>query len=136
MNIPTDKPILLFDGVCNLCNSSVNFVIERDPKNRFMFASLQSEVGQSLLQKNGLPTEDFQSFVLVDGDKCYTKSSAALKVAKEMPALWGMLYAFMIVPKPIRDAVYSLIAKNRYRWFGKKDECMLPAPGVREKFLG
>lgn len=128
-------PVILFDGVCNFCDASINFVIDRDPDRKFRYASLQSEAGERLLTKFGLDTTNYDSFVLVDGEKFYTKSSAALRVAKEMQGAWQLLYGFIIVPKFIRDAVYSLIAKNRYKWFGKKDECMLPSPEVRELFL-
>ena len=127
--------IILFDGVCNFCDASINFVIERDKKGKFKYASLQSEVGEKYLNKFGLYTQSYDSFILVEGDKYYTKSSAALRVTKDMTGLWPMLYAFMVIPKVMRDAVYSLIAKNRYKWFGKKDECMLPSPEVRALFL-
>ena len=127
--------IILFDGVCNFCDASINFVIERDKKGKFKYASLQSEVGEKYLNKFGLNTQSYDSFILVEGDKYYTKSSAALRVTKDMTGLWPMLYAFMVIPKVMRDAVYSLIAKNRYKWFGKKDECMLPSPEVRARFL-
>lgn len=136
VNLTTmENPILLFDGVCNFCDSTINFVIERDKKNLFKYASLQSEPGQELLKKHGLPTEDFDSFVYIENGKAFTKSSAALKVAQNMTGLWPLFYGFMIVPKFLRDAVYTTIAKNRYKWFGKKDECALPSPEVRAKFL-
>ena len=127
-------PILLFDGVCNVCDSSINFIIKRDKEGKYRYASLQSETGQELLKKFNLPTNDFDSFVYVDGDSYYTKSSGALKVLKGLGGLWSIFYAFIIIPKPIRDAVYSLIAQNRYKWFGKKDECMIPSPEIRERF--
>lgn len=131
-----NQQIILFDGVCNFCDASINFVIDRDPEGRFKYASLQSSVGEQLLTKFGLDTTDYDSFVLVDGDRFYTKSSAALRVAKQLGGLWNLLYVFMIIPKFIRDSVYSLIAKNRYKWFGKKDECMIPSPEVRARFIG
>lgn len=129
------QPILLFDGVCNLCNDTVQFTIERDPTGKFKFASLQSSVGQELLKKFNLPTNDFDSFVLVDGEQCYTKSSAALRVIKGFGGWWTLLYIFILIPKPIRDWVYSLVAKNRYRWFGKANQCWMPTPDLKERFL-
>lgn len=131
-----NKQIVLFDGVCNFCDSTINFVIDKDPKGVFNYASLQSKEGEKLLIKFGLDTKDYDSFVLVDGEQFYTKSSAALRVAKQLGGLWPILYGFMIVPKFIRDGVYSLVAKNRYKWFGQKDECMIPSPEVRERFIG
>ncbi len=127
--------ILLFDGVCNLCNGAVQFVIERDTRQAFKFASLQSEAGQSLLQRFQLPTEKFDSFVLVEGEKFYTESTAALRVTRQLPGAWSWLYAFIIVPKPIRDFVYRTIAKNRYRWFGIQESCMMPTPELKARFL-
>ena len=127
--------IILFDGVCNLCNSSVNFIIDRDKKNIFKFAALQSESGQKLLDKFGLNQNDFDSVVLVDENKFYSKSTAALKIVKEFPSLWKALYIFIIIPVPIRNFFYDLIAKNRYRWFGKKDSCRMPSPELKNKFI-
>ena len=128
------RPIILFDGVCNLCSGSVQFVLKRDKKDLFRFASLQSKPGQELLDKFKLPANTFNSFVLAEGDKIYTRSTAALRVAKDLKGLkW--LYAFRFVPKFIRDGVYNLIAKNRYKWFGKKEECWVPSPELRSRFL-
>ncbi|KMJ58527.1 hypothetical protein AB685_11660 [Bacillus sp. LL01] len=128
-------PILLFDGVCNMCNSMVTFVIKRDYKATFKFASLQSEVGQRILKEHCLPMEHFDSFYYVNGTKVYTKSTAALKVAKELDGAWKLFYPFIIIPAPIRDMVYSFVAKNRYRWFGKKEQCMLPNADMKKRFL-
>jgi predicted DCC family thiol-disulfide oxidoreductase YuxK len=128
------KPIVLFDGVCNLCSGSVQFILKRDKNNLFQFASLQSKPGQEYLKKFNLPADTFNSFVLVEGDNIYTRSTAALRIAKNLKG-WKWLYAFRIVPKFIRDAVYNLIAKNRYRWFGKKNECWIPTPDLRARFL-
>ena len=128
-------PIILFDGVCNLCSSSVQFVIRHDPKQHFRFASLQSNFGQSVLNKFNLPTESLQSFILLDGDKIDTASTAALKVAKQLSKGWSLMYAFIIVPAFIRNAVYQLIAKNRYKWFGKKEACWIPTKELRTLFL-
>ena len=131
-----NKSLILFDGVCNLCNSSVQFILLRDKKDRFRFASLQSDYGQSILKQYNLPTEHFDSLALVENGKLYKKSSGALRIARRLNSLWPMLYAFIIVPPFIRNFVYDFIAKNRYRWFGKKEECMLPRPEWRQKFLG
>jgi predicted DCC family thiol-disulfide oxidoreductase YuxK len=131
-----NKSLILFDGVCNLCNSSVQFILLRDKKDRFRFASLQSDYGQSILKQYNLPTEQFDSLALVENGKLYKKSSGALRIARRLNSLWPMLYAFIIVPPFIRNFVYDFIAKNRYRWFGKKEECMLPRPEWRQKFLG
>ena len=127
--------IVLFDGVCNFCNGSVNFIIDRDKENKFKFAALQSDAGQELLKKFNLPTEDFNTFVLIKNGKILKKSTAALNVVKEFPGLWKLLYAFIIIPPFIRDIGYNIIAKNRYKWFGKMDACRVPTPELREKFL-
>lgn len=127
--------IILFDGVCNLCSSSVQFIIERDKEDQFQFASLQSDFAQKILLKNKLNTSTFDSIVLVENDKIYQKSGAALRIAKELEFPWNLLYVFIIVPYPIRDFVYGIIAKNRYKWFGKKESCWLPTPALRSKFL-
>jgi len=125
--------IILFDGVCNFCDGSVNFIIEHDKKNYFKFAPLQSEAGQKYVEKFGLSAID--SVILVENDKTYTHSTAALKVAKHLSGIWSLFYAFIIIPKPVRDFFYKLFAKYRYELFGKKDECMIPTPEVRAKFL-
>ena len=127
--------IILFDGVCNLCNRAVQFVIKRDNKNYFRFASLQSDIGQQILRQYTLPTNITDSFLLVENEKVFDRSTAALRVLKQLKNLWPFLYAFIIVPKFMRDAVYNFIARNRYRWFGKTDECMLPTPELQSKFL-
>ena len=131
----SDKPIILFDGVCNLCNNAVQFVIKHDPLNKFMFASLQSAMGQSLLQQYNLPQKNLDSFVLIQNEKVFFKSTAALQVAKQLTGPIKLLYGFIIVPAFIRNAVYNFIAKNRYKWFGKKDSCMIPTPALQSRFL-
>lgn len=131
----TAKYIILFDGVCNLCTGSVQFVLKRDKRKEFLFGSLQGDAGQGYLKKYNLPSTTFNSFLLIDGEKIYTRSTAALRTAKHLGGGWSLLYGFMIVPKFIRDAVYNLIAKNRYRWFGKKEACWLPTPELRSRFL-
>ena len=130
-----DSPIILFDGLCNLCNGAVQFVIKNDAEKKFLFTSLQSEAGQQLLKQYKLPAENFNSFTLIQDGKVYVKSSGALKVAKQLTGSIKLLYVFIIVPSFIRDAVYNWIAKNRYKWFGKKESCMLPSPELKERFL-
>ena len=129
------QPLVLFDGVCNLCNSIVSFTIKRDPEAKFLFASLQSTVGQALLKKYNLSVDDFDSFVLIEGHRAYSKSSAALRVVKRLKGFWPVLYVFIVVPRPTRDFVYDFVAKNRYRWFGRKDQCMIPTADVKRRFL-
>jgi predicted DCC family thiol-disulfide oxidoreductase YuxK len=133
MNSP--HPIVLFDGVCNLCNRSVQFIIKKDKKKQFLFASLQGKTGGGFLKKIDLPANVFNSFILIEGENIYTKSAAALRIAKQLGGGWKLLYGLMIIPRFIRDAVYNLIAKNRYKWFGKRDECMIPTPELQERFL-
>lgn len=129
------EPIVLFDGVCNLCNGAVQFIIKRDKEKKFRFASLQSESGQKFLNQYGLPTASFNSFVLIVGDRYFIKSTAVLNVLKELGGISKMFYAFIILPKPLRDFVYDLIAKSRYQLFGKNDSCMVPTPDLRQRFL-
>lgn len=130
----TSKPIIFFDGVCNLCNSSVQFVIKRDKEARFRFASLQSAAGQEILQQFRLSQNDFNSFLLYEQGKLYTRSTAALKVASQLKG-WKWSRVFQWVPPFIRNAVYNLIARNRYKWFGKREECMIPSPDLASRFL-
>ena len=131
----TDKKILLFDGVCNLCNSSVTFVIKHDKKDLFRFAALQDPAGKGLIEKHQIDTSKTDSIILVDGDKAYVKSTAALKVARHLGGGYPLLYAFMIIPNFIRNWVYDYVARNRYNWYGKKESCMLPTPELKSKFL-
>lgn len=131
----TGSPIILFDGVCNLCNNTVQFILKRDKKEQFRFGSLQGNAGQQLLQRFHLPTTDFGSFVLVEGDRFYTRSTAVLRMLKRLGGGWSLLYSFIIVPKFIRDGVYNLVARNRYKWFGKREECMVPKPELKARFL-
>lgn len=128
-------PIILFDGVCNLCSGSVQFIIKHDPKHQFRFASLQGEFGQQVLHQFNLPMQEFGSFILLENGVVYTKSSAALRVTKKLSGLWSGFYAFMIVPSLIRNAVYDVVAKNRYKWFGKKEACWIPTPELKDLFL-
>ena len=131
----TSQKIILFDGVCNLCNSTIQKIIELDKKNIFKFASLQSEFGQDFLEKNHLGKDEFKSIILIDGENFYTKSDAALRIGKELSGIYSLSGIFLIVPKFIRNSVYDFIAKNRYKWFGKKESCWLPTPELQEKFI-
>ncbi|MBU8729177.1 thiol-disulfide oxidoreductase DCC family protein [Cytobacillus firmus] len=126
--------IILFDGECNFCDQSVQFIIKRDPRGHFKFAALQSYSGKELLNKHNAPP-DKDSFVLIEDNNCYYKSSAALRVCKNLEGAWKIPYVLLVIPKPIRDFFYGLIAKNRYKWFGKKESCMLPSPEERKRFL-
>jgi len=127
--------IILFDGVCNLCNGAVNFVIDRDPAGFFKFAPLQSNTGRALLEQHALPTETLDSIVLIEGGRVYHRSGAALRIARRLRGGWPLLYSFIIVPRFIRDRVYDFIAAHRYRWFGKEDACRVPTPALRARFL-
>ena len=128
------NPVILFDGVCNFCNGAVNFIIRHDGEKKFKFAPLQSEIGQRMQVKYGIG-EDVDSIILVENDKAFTYSTAGLRVAKGLGGIWSLGYVFIIVPTFIRDYLYRLFAKNRYRLFGRQDACMLPTPDVRERFL-
>ena len=128
-------PIILFDGVCNFCNAGINFVINQDRKKVFRFAALQSEAGQRLLQQYSLPKKDFNSFILIDGGIVYKSSTAGLRLYNKLPWFWKWTQIFWIVPKFLRDRVYNIIARNRYNWFGKKEECMIPNEGVKNRFI-
>ena len=131
----TNSPILLFDGVCNLCNGFVQFIIKRDKNAKFKFASLQSEIGQEYLKQHHLETEVFESFVYLKNDKFYQKSTAALTLFKDLGGAWVLMYVLMIFPRFIRDFFYNLIARNRYKMFGKRESCMLPSPELKNRFL-
>lgn len=130
-----NQDILLFDGVCNLCNSSVNFIIDHDPKGHFKFAALQSDFGQKKLEELGYNQEEFDSLVLLSNGQVYKKSSAALRIAKKLTGLYPLLYAFIIIPPFIRHGVYDIIARNRYKWWGKRDSCRMPTPELRARFV-
>ena len=127
--------IVLFDGVCNFCNGAVNWVIERDKESYFKFAALQSEIGEELAAKHGIDRNDTDSVILIEDDKCYTHSDAALRIARKLQGGWSTAYAFRVVPRPIRDFSYKLFAKYRYTLFGKQDQCMMPTPEIRARFL-
>jgi predicted DCC family thiol-disulfide oxidoreductase YuxK len=127
---------VLFDGVCNLCNGSVQFILKRDPQGLFRFASLQSEAGRSLMDQHGLDPGALSSVVVIEDGRVWQESSAALRVARHLPGAWKLLRVFAVIPRPLRDAVYRLIARNRYRWFGKTETCWLPTPELQGRFLG
>ncbi len=127
--------IILFDGVCNFCNAWVNFVISRDSSKRFKFAPLQSDTGQKLLQEHRIDRAETDSVVLVEDGRAYTHSSAILRIAQGLGGVYRAASVFNLIPKPLRDFVYKIIARNRYRFFGKKEVCMMPTPDVRERFL-
>ena len=127
--------MILFDGVCNLCNGFVQFVIARDPDARFRFASLQSAAAAALLNGRGPLPPSMDSVVLVDGGRVYTQSTAALRVARGLGFPWNLAYALLAVPERLRDAVYGWVARHRYRWFGKRDVCMMPTAELQARFL-
>lgn len=126
--------VILFDGECNFCNRSVQFIIKRDPKARFKFASLQSEVGEQLLDEYNAP-KHIDSLVLIENNRIFYKSTAALGVCKNLKGIWKLLHVLIVIPRPIRDLVYDIFAKNRYRLFGQRKSCMLPSPKERVRFL-
>ncbi|HSK13753.1 MAG TPA: thiol-disulfide oxidoreductase DCC family protein [Phnomibacter sp.] len=128
-------PVLLFDGVCNLCSASVQFIIRHDPHARLRFAALQSDPGEQLLRSHHLPEKELKSLVLIEKGRVYTRSTGALRVARYLSGLWPLLYVFIIVPRFLRDPVYDLIGRNRYRWFGKKTSCWLPTPDLKARFI-
>ncbi len=130
-----EHPVLLFDGVCNLCNASVQWVLLRDKKGVFRFAALQSEIGQHLLKARGMSGETLDSVVVVSGEQVLTHSDAPLEVVRLLGGGWSLLYVFRWLPRWIRDSIYRYIARNRYRWFGKKESCMLPRQEWKERFL-
>jgi predicted DCC family thiol-disulfide oxidoreductase YuxK len=129
------SPVIYFDGVCNLCTGTVQFVLKRDKRKIFRFASLQGRGGSEMLNAHKLPAQHYQTFILEEGGKIFTRSTAALRVFKLLGGAWSLLYVFMIIPAFIRDAVYNFISNNRYRWFGKKEECWLPAPEWENRFI-
>jgi predicted DCC family thiol-disulfide oxidoreductase YuxK len=130
-----EKQLILFDGVCNLCNTYVQFVINRDSQNKFLFASLQSDTGQDVLKHFGLNTTELKTLVLLQDNHIYTKSTGALRVLKQLDGLWKFSYIFIAIPSPIRDLFYNFVATNRYRFFGKKDYCMMPTPELKSRFI-
>jgi predicted DCC family thiol-disulfide oxidoreductase YuxK len=130
-----DAPVILFDGVCNLCNGFVQFVIDRDPQARFRFASLQSDAAAARLGGRTVSTSLPDSVLLLEANRLYTESDAALRVLRGLTFPWNLAYAFAVVPRPLRDVIYRWVARNRYRWFGRRDVCMVPTPDLRARFL-
>ena len=135
-DIPENKKIVLFDGVCNLCNEAVQRIIKHDKKDVFRFASLQSELGKKLVEERGLDPEEIDSIILIEpGVAYYRKSTAALEISRDLSGGYSLLKNFLFIPEVFRDGVYDLIASNRYKWFGRKDQCMIPTPELKAKFL-
>jgi len=130
-----ETPVILFDGVCNFCNYWVNFAIKRDKKKKLRFTPLQGETAGQLLPRYHLNPTSLSSVILVDKGKAWTQSSAAIRICKHLDGGWKLFYGLMIIPKFIRDFFYNIIARNRYKWFGKKDTCMIPGPEWRDRFL-
>lgn len=141
--IGNSEAVVLFDGVCNLCNASVNFIIDRDPGGYFKFASLQSveasryisTCSQGRGESSGEEYDLLSSLVLYENGTCYRQSTAALRIARRLSGAWPLFYGLIVVPAPVRDALYSWVARNRYRWFGKLDTCRIPTPELRSRFL-
>jgi len=131
----SDKRIILFDGLCNLCSWSVQFILKRDSKDYFRFSSMQSEVAEQLSNEFNIPKGFYQSLVLKENNSVYFKSDAVLRIAKKLKGLWPVFYVFILVPKPVRDYIYNIIALNRFKWFGKKEVCFLPEKNYSGKFL-
>ncbi|HLU82279.1 MAG TPA: thiol-disulfide oxidoreductase DCC family protein [Trueperaceae bacterium] len=131
------ESVILFDGVCNLCNGAVLFIIDRDPRQRFLFAPLQSDFAVELLAAidQEAPVADADSIVLIEDGRVYQRSEAALRIAKQLRSPWPLLRVFALVPTGLRDRVYDLVARNRYRWFGRQEECRVPTPELRQRFM-
>lgn len=130
----TDERIVVFDGVCNFCSRSVRFILEHDVRGRLRFAALQSPVGRELLERHGIDPSDAQTFLLIDGDDVYMRSDAALEIARDL-GNWRWLRVFGVLPRGLRDWMYTVLARNRYRWFGKRDSCFAPTPEQRARFV-
>lgn len=130
-----NSKIILFDGVCNLCNQAVQFIIKRDKKAQFIFGSLQSDAGQELLLHFQLKNNNFNSIIFIENGIVLDKSTAILKIYKQLSGAWPLTYGFIIIPKFIRDFIYTWISNNRYKWFGKRDQCMLPTEALKARFI-
>jgi predicted DCC family thiol-disulfide oxidoreductase YuxK len=131
----TEAPLVIFDGVCNFCNYWVNFAIKHDKKKRLRFAPIQGKTAAAVLARQGIHPNKLSSVVLIDNGKAYTQSSASIRICRYLDGGWKLFYGLMIIPKFIRDFFYNIIARNRYKWFGQKDACMIPTPELRERFL-
>lgn len=135
-NVEQSKKIILFDGVCNLCNNSVQFVIKRDVNDVFQFAALQSETGKRLLTERNIDTQEIDSIILIEPNIAYyTKSTAALEIGKHLEGLKAISSILLWLPEALRNIVYDFIARNRYKWYGKKDNCMIPSEELKSKFI-
>lgn len=135
MRIQDEYNLVLFDGVCNLCNKAVDFIIRKDKKNKFKVGALQNPIVKDLLKTYKIDESYLDSLILIQGDEVFYKSSAALLIAKNLGGLWRILYLGMVLPQSLRDAIYEWVGKNRYNWFGKKDSCRLPSPDEKQKFI-
>jgi predicted DCC family thiol-disulfide oxidoreductase YuxK len=131
---PAVRRVVLFDGVCSVCDRAVHFIFDRDARGRFQFAALQSPVGRALAAQHGIST-GLETMALIEGDRVYTQSSAALRVARQLDGAWPVLYAFTLVPRALRDWAYRQFAARRYRWFGQLEACRVPTPEIRSRFL-
>jgi len=131
-----DRAVLLIDGVCNVCEAWVRFIVPRDPRGRFAFAALQSPVGSKLLAEAGLPADYLDGVVLLEGGRAYTRSTALLRVFRRLSGLWPLFYALVVIPRPLRDWAYEAFIARRYAWFGRKDACLVPSGELAERFLG
>ena len=127
--------VIVFDGVCNWCNAWVNFAIDHDPQGKFKLGTLQSDHAKQILQELQLSTEDFETFLLLERTRIFTKSTAALRIARHLSGFWPLLYLCIVVPRPFRDAVYDFVARHRYKWMGKAEACRVPTPSERARFI-
>ena len=136
MTALSNKHIVVFDGVCNFCNGAVNFIIQRDPNAVFLFTPIQSAFAKELIKKYEVDTLDTETFLLIKNEQCFVFSSAALEITKDLSGLWRILNVLRFVPKVIRDFVYRVVARNRYKLFGKKEVCMVPTDELKARFIG
>ena len=134
--IPESENIILFDGVCNLCTSSVQFIIRHDSAAVFKFLSIQSDLGRERYRTAGLDPDDFNTLVLLTGGRTLVRSAAALEIVKQLGGVWRLFTVVRVVPRPLRDWIYGVIARNRYRWFGRQDTCMIPTEDIQQRFIG
>ena len=134
MTEPAPARVVLFDGVCNVCNAAVNFIIDRDPAGKFRFASLQSDVGRRLSREHAIP-EDLDTIAYIENGRAFTHSAAVLRIAKGLGGLWPALFSLVVLPRPVRDRAYRYFASHRYGWFGRTEACRVPTPEIRQRFL-
>jgi predicted DCC family thiol-disulfide oxidoreductase YuxK len=131
-----DRYIVVFDGVCNFCNSAVNFIIKRDPEGIFVFAPMQTELAKQLMQKHEIYNADIDTFLLIKNDQCFVFSNAALEITKDLTGLWYLFNVFRVIPSSVRDTIYKAFGRNRYRLFGRQETCIIPTEEVRTRFIG